>query len=210
MKKSNFRDWTLTKINKTFGLRETFQNDYLTNWLSFAYELNDFEKRYLKQLQATFNLGGDDWNEAELENKFISPLIVFAQIDNIQFSYFLERELTAQINDYELLGKVDGMIATGYREPEMPYFCMNEYKKESDPNGDPKGQALIAMLVAQHLHANTQPVFGLYVVGRQWRFMVLEGKQYIISKGFLMDDDEIFDIYRLLKGLKQLIFDLIQ
>ncbi len=84
------------------------------------------------------------------------------------------------------------MIATGYREPEMPYFCMNEYKKESDSNGGPKGQTLIAMLVAQHLHANTQPVFGLYVVGRQWRFMLLEKNQYIISKGFLIDDDEIY------------------
>ena len=41
------------------------------------------------------------------------------------------------------------MIATGFRSPKKPYFCLNEYKRGTDPDDDPKGQALIAMLVAQ-------------------------------------------------------------
>ena len=55
----------------------------------------------------------------------------------------MERDLAATIDNYELSGRVDGMIATGFRNPRMPYFCLNEYKKGTDPNGDPRGQALI-------------------------------------------------------------------
>jgi hypothetical protein len=32
--------------------------------------------------------------------------------------------------------------------------------------------------------------------------MALEGKKYAFSKSFTVDDDEIFDIYRILKSLK--------
>ena len=178
--------------------------------MALTYEINDFERQYLLQLQETLALGGDDWNEPELENKFISPLIVFARFDNVRYAYFLERDLALTIGDYELSGRVDGMIASGYREPEKPYFCMSEYKRESDPTGDPKGQALIAMLVARELNDNNEkPIYGLYIVGRQWRFMVLDKNEYAISKGFLADDTDIFDIYRILKGLGHLIDKLI-
>ena len=35
--------------------------------------------------------------------------------------------------------------------------------------------------------------------------MVLEGKEYAMSKFFTSDDEEIFDIFRILKGLKPII-----
>ena len=54
-----------------------------------------------------------------------------------------------------------------------------------------------------------KPIYGLYIVGRQWRFMVLDKNEYAISKGFLADDNDIFDIYRILKGFRHLIDKLI-
>ena len=200
--KSTFREWTLTKINKAFGFKEVFQSKLADEWLGYECELSDYEKQYLTQLQDNFLLGGDDWNEVELENKMISPLIVFSKIDNVEYAYFLERELSASIGDYDLSGLVDGMIASGYREPDKPYFCLNEYKRESDPNGDPKGQVLIAMLVAQKLNDNGKPLFGCFIIGRQWRFIVLEGNEYFISRGYSVDDEEIFKIFCILKSLK--------
>jgi hypothetical protein len=152
-----------------------------------------------------YALGGDDWNEVELENKFISPLIILSKIDNERFSYFLARELATTIGEYELLGKVDGMIASGFRSPKKPFFCLKEYKRQTDPDGDPRGQCLIAMLVAQHLNQNQQPIYGCYVIGKLWHFMVLEGKEYAISSGLLCTNDEIFAIFRIIKGLKYLI-----
>ena len=79
---------------------------------------------------------------------------------------------------------------------------MKEYKRQTDPNGDPRGQAVIAMIVGQHHNADNKPVYGCYIVGKSWHFMVLKGKEYAISNVFVGSDNEIFDIYRILKGLR--------
>ena len=201
MKKVNFREWTLDKIDDAFGTIQNVSNPTLDEWLSYEYLLSDYEHRFLTDLQEALLIGVDDWNEVELKNKFISPLIVLAKFDTRKMSYFMERELSATLGDYEISGKVDGMIATGFRSPKKPYFCMNEYKRESDPTGDPRGQALIAMLAAQNLNDSGDIVFGCYITGKSWRFMVLENKTYAISKSYSADDEEIADIFRIMKGL---------
>ena len=201
MKKVNFREWTLDKIDDAFGTIQNVSNPTLDEWLSYEYLLSDYENHFLTDLQEALLIGVDDWNEVELENKFISPLIVLAKFDTRQMSYFMERELSATLGDYEISGKVNGMIATGFRSPKKPYFCMNEYKRESDPTGDPRGQALIAMLAAQNLNDSGDIVFGCYITGKSWRFMVLENKTYAISKSYSADDEEIADIFRIMKGL---------
>jgi hypothetical protein len=208
MEKSNFKDWTLDKIDDTFGTTQVRRLPLLEELLAFEYQADDYETRYLSNLSENYlSLGGDDWNEVELENKLISPVIVFSGIETRQFVYFLERELSVTIGEYELSGRVDGMIATGYRNPKIPYFCLNEYKRQTDPNGNPQGQALIAMIAAQALNNNKnrnadRPIFGSYIIGRNWYFMVLVGKEYAISKDFSCVDDEMFDILRILKGLR--------
>lgn len=210
MQKSNFKDWTPDKIDDAFGTIEVRRLPILEELLAFEYEADDYEKRYLSNLSENYlSLGGDDWNEVELENKLISPVIVFSGIESRRFVYFLERELSAIIGEHELNGRVDGMIATGYRNPKVPYFCLNEYKRQTDPNGNPQGQALIAMLAAQTQNNNLKPIFGCYVIGRIWYFMALVGKEYAISKDFSCVDDEMFDIFRILKGLRVQIEKLI-
>lgn len=210
MVKSNFRDWNLEQIEEVFGLTQVQKLVALDNLLNFSYTENEFEKQFLLMLQENYlQFGGDNWNEIELENKIISPIIVLSQMDNKRFAYFLERELKTNIGEYELSGKVDGMIATGFRSPKKPYFCLNEYKRQTDPNGDPQGQALIAMLVAQQLNNNEKPIFGCYVIGRNWYFMALVKEEYAISKDFSCVDDELFDIFRVLKSLRFHILQLL-
>lgn len=200
--KSTFREWSLDKIDATFNLREVWELPILNTLLSYEYQRSEYETQYLTELARKYKLGGEDWNEAELESKIIGPLFVFADIDNRAFAYFVERELSATIGEYDLVGKVDGMVATGFRNPKKPFFCMNEYKRATDPDGDPKGQALIAMLVAQAINDNAKPILGCYIVGRQWCFMALEGKEYAFSTAFTCDNEDIFDIYRILRGLR--------
>ena len=203
MEKSNFRDWNIDKIDDVFGTKEVRRLPILEELLAFEYQADDYETRYLSRLSENYlTLGGNSWNEVELENKLISPVIIFSGIESERFAYFLEREMTAEIGEYELVGKVDGMIATGLRSPKIPYFCLYEYKRQTDPNGDPLGQALIAMLVAQKLNNNQKPIFGGYIIGRNWYFMALVDNEYAISKDFSCVDDEMFDIFRILKSLR--------
>ena len=51
------------------------------------------------------------------------------------------------------------------------------------------------------LNDNKSPIFGCFVIGRNWYFLVLQGKKYAISKDYSCVDDEVFDIYRILKSL---------
>ena len=200
--RSTFKEWNLDKIEEAFGLKQVWQSEILDELINHPYQLDEMERTFVTKLQRHFSFGGDDWNEVELENKFISPMIVLSEIADEKCSYFLERELSTTIDEYDLSGKVDGMIATGFRSPKKPYFCLNEYKRGTDPDGDPKGQALIAMLVAQRLNDNQALMFGCFVIGRIWQFMILEGNQYTISRDFSCADNEVFDIFRILKGLR--------
>jgi hypothetical protein len=128
-----------------------------------------------------------------------------AKIDDDNVGYFLERNLSGVVGDYELSGIVDGMIASGFRNPQIPYFCLHEYKRSVENQGTPDAQALAAMLVAQELNNHDKPIYGLYVVGLIWNFIVLKDNEYCISKDYTSDDKNVFLIFKMLKALKQII-----
>ncbi len=205
MHKSNFSDWTLDLIDEAFGTTQLETSITLNKWLSCKYEATEHERISLLHLQSKLLIGGDNWNEVELENKFISPVFMIADFDSRKFAYFLERDMKTTIGEHEISGRIDGMIATGFRNPKKPFFCLNEYKKQRDPDGEPQGQCLIAMLAAQTKNANNKPVYGCFIIGKFWRFMILEDKNYAMSEFYLADGESIFDIFRILKGLKAII-----
>ena len=106
-------------------------------------------------------------------------------------------------------GNPDSVIASGRRSPKKPYFCFHEFKRQHETKGDPAGQCLAAMLVAQELNEHKHPIYGCYVQGLDWFFMILEGKEYCISNGYMATRDDIFDIFRILKALKQIVIRLV-
>lgn len=209
MQLSTFKDWTLTKLDITFGMSQIYDMDYdlLKKWQNLAktMPISDFEKELLHNLQEPLKWGGKGWNEYELENKFISPVIMAVRFDDQTIGYFLERPLKGVIGDYELSGIVDGMIATGVRDPRKPFFCMHEYKRSVDNDGQPDAQALAAMMVVQADENNTKPIYGLYIVGLIWNFMVLNGNEYCISQNYDASENGLLDIFRMLKALKHII-----
>jgi len=209
MKQANFKDWTLDSLDDTFGMKQIFPKNSLLiqRWQDKAQEeeVSDFEKQVLLNLQEPLQRGGKSWNEFELENKFISPVMMTAKLDDGEIGYFLERKLTGQVDDYELSGIVDGMIATGFRNPKIPLFCMHEYKKSIENAGMPDAQALAAMMVAREMNENKKPIYGMYIVGLNWNFMTLEGKEYCISRTYNAEIEEIFMIFKMLKALKCII-----
>ncbi|HEW98883.1 MAG: hypothetical protein DRR16_25015 [Candidatus Parabeggiatoa sp. nov. 3] len=210
MKTANFKEWSLTKLDKTFDLTQILSSEcgVLQSWQARAktIELTEFEQQILLDLQAPLIWAGKAWNETELENKFISPLIMAAKIDDRQMGYFLERALSGIVGDYTLSGLVDGMIAKGLREPEIPWFCMHEYKRSVDNEGNPDAQALAAMLVAREKNANQKPVYGLYIVGSIWNFMVLNlDNSYCVSENYDASNKGIFSLFGMIKAVKVII-----
>jgi hypothetical protein len=206
MKKVTFKEWDLDKLEAAFNLTQRWECSLLDQWENNNEQIDEIENSLLLKLKTTLRRGGRAWNEVELENKFISPLIVLANIDNEKVGYFLERPLSGIIGDYELSGIVDGMIATGVRNPHIPYFCFHEYKRSVENQGSPDGQVLAAMLVAREQNQNKFPIYGLFVVGLVWNFIVLNGNEYCISRTFIADNDDIFTIFKMMKALKQIIY----
>ena len=205
MKTATFKQWTLTELDKAFGLKQVWDSVLMQKWENDSEELTAFEQETLLKLQKSLKRGGRAWNEVELENKFISPVIMAADIDDEQIGYFLERSLSGIVGDYELSGTVDGMIATGFRDPDLPLFCLHEYKRSIENQGSPDAQVLAAMLVAREKNDNKLPIYGLFVIGLIWNFMILEGNDYCISREYKATDEELFEIFNRLKALKRII-----
>ncbi len=203
-----FKDCTLEQLDETFNLKPLNQHPVLEAWLQGQSNISEQERGYLFMLQEYLRDNVDNWNEYELVMHFIGPMFTLVGFSyQHQFNLFGERPFGGTVEGIELSGKPDGLVATGYRQPKKPYFCFQEYKKETDPNGDPSAQALAAMLVAQEINERQIPIYGCYVRGRYWRFMVLQGKEYAISDGYTATKDDIFDILRILKVLKQMIIE---
>ncbi len=205
-----FNDCTLEKLDSTFNLKPlpAKQMAVLQAWLNGQSEITAHEQNHLPLLQEYLHEHVDDWNEQELALHFIGPMFALVQFDyQRKIGLFAERPFGGLVEGIEMSGRPDEMIATGFREPKKPYFCFQEYKKERDPNGDPAGQTLAAMLVAQEVNEHRFPIYGCYVLGRYWRFIALQGKIYAISDEYSAIKPEIFDILRILKVLKQLIIE---
>lgn len=203
---------TLRNVDKTFRTRQVNTLPSLDAWLAMPADISDFERNILARYQQVLDFNVHDWNEQELSLNFIGPLFALVDFSTYEFNHFAQRDIEATVDDILLYGRVDGMIASGRREPELPYFAFQEYKRNLDPNGDPAGQCLAAMLVGQALVCiaepvePTKPVYGCYVVERDWYFMTLEGREYAITKGHnALDSEELPDIFRLLKALRQIV-----
>lgn len=209
-----FRNCTLTLLDKLFGLRQVFVSPILDQWLQRENILSDYEQMTLNELRSLLNLNAPGWNEQELALHFIGPLLSLVRFtEPYRFNLFAERKISAIIpgheREIELSGEPDGIIATGFREPEIPMFAFTEYKRQLDPEGDPAGQTLAAMLVAQRLNPKPHPIYGCYVIGRDWFFMVLHENHYAISTGHnALQAPELEGILQALKTLKLMILDL--
>ncbi len=207
--KKIFTGWSMNELEKAFGLKRTFKNKNLEKLLNNNVELNNFENQSVKYYKKLLSENVYHYNEAELITKFIGPMISLVNFDTPDFSYFAERDISAVIGNYEMSGRTDGMIATGQWEPEIPFFFISEYKREVEPRKNPMAQNLAEMIVAQKINNNKFPVYGAYVVGRNWFFMILEDKTYTVSDAYIATKNDIFDIFKILKNLKIAIIEIL-
>lgn len=208
----DFSTCTQDYLDKTFDLEPIFVLPALNEWLNAALPLNEPERYEANELRELLTLNAGHWNEQELSLHFIGPVFSMVMFTVVRkMNLFAQRYISAVVPDHtnnpiQLGGKPDGMLASGFRSPDTPFFCFQEYKREKDPDGDPAGQCLAAMLVGQTLNGRThEPIYGCYVVGQNWYFLILQGNQYSQSPAFSAATDEVYFIIGVLKQLKQLI-----
>jgi hypothetical protein len=204
-----FTECSLISLEKLFGLEALDECPALQAWLTEKADFSEWERKSLEFFRQLLRHNAHSWNEVELMQLFIGPIFALVNFSGKHCNYFAERELRGAVGDVVMYGNPDGMIASGSREPETPYFCLQEYKKHLDPKGDPAGQALATMLVAQELNEHRRPVYGCYVAGDIWRFMLLQERTYGLSDAYsATGGDGVFEIFRILKTLKGVVMQL--
>jgi len=217
-KDKSFKNWTIDELIFKLGIRQALQCPILEKWLSIQHELTEYETQTLNKLQQKASLNIHFWNEAELRAKLIDHVTELVDYENNQFliAAFSERSIETVYKKITLKGKVDWMVATGKSQPTQPFFFIHEYKKEKGTSDDPLAQLLVAMIAAQSLHQTPpspnlfnaepvhfykdMPIYGCYIIGRNWFFVTLDGTTYCVSKAH--DSTEMDKLKLIVDALK--------
>jgi hypothetical protein len=205
-----FEKWQIQEVEITFGLKKIKNNPILDNWLAADEPISPFEREWVEKMRLNIEEKGKFWNEDELKFQFISPyLSVFDFKKTDVYTSFSQRILSAKVKDVEgkeetIRGRVEWFVAKGKQIPLHPIFFIHEYKPalKSTPS-DPLGQLMIAMYASQVLNDDGNPLYGIYVLGEFWYFIVLSGKEYSESRAYDMTQpQQIEQVTKILKKAK--------
>lgn len=201
-----FRDFDTTTLHKKFQLTRIRNYPLLDDWLLTPFEVSKDVANQLEQLREKIDFYGAYYNEAELKWHFLNPLIELVDYNTEHYHIFNERTLAGEVAGVKMRGTVNLVVAAGKFTPEAPYFFLHEYKKEKGTFDDVLAQLLSAMLVAQKINDNSKPVYGCYLIGRLWHFVILKNRDYIVSTGYVASDPQhIRNIYTALVNMKTII-----
>ena len=210
-----FERWKYEEIELTFGTERVRNLPSLTEWMTADEPADDYETKTLKIYHDQLVRKVDAWNEAELKCFFI--LRIFTLVDFTKpkvYSSFSQRTVATKRNDIHgneifLRGRIEFFVAMGEQIPRQPFFFLHEYKplNKTTPS-DPLGQLLIAMLATQTINEIQRPLYGTYIRGSSWQFVVLEDNQYSVSDPYeAIKIEELFKIFSILKRCKSYIDD---
>ncbi|MGB0929325.1 MAG: hypothetical protein ACPGVB_01020 [Chitinophagales bacterium] len=188
-----FKNWTVDNVRFELGVIEKKKCELLDDWLDVNQNIEGWEAPIIDRLLKKATQLIDTWNEYELQTKFIAPITELVDFDSLEyyFSAFSERKLEATYIhknvQMPLKGKVDWMVATYLlnQTPPTPTLFDPFPKKDKD-----------------------MPLYGCYVVGRWWFFVVLHKKSYCVSSSYdSMNKKKLHEIIAILKKQKQLIIN---
>jgi hypothetical protein len=197
-----FESWETQDLETTFGLKQVWDNKLITDWLASTTTFVEFEKELVERVKDRILKNVDYWNEDELKLQSIASILELVNYTSGVFKSFSQRPLMATIKGIEIGGRVDFMLAKGSQRPAQPYFFIHEYKQERKRDNDPKGQLLSELLAAQQQNEGRFPLYGCYVVGRNWFFVVLQGSEYAVSDAYVASGKDIYQIIAILRQVK--------
>jgi hypothetical protein len=205
-----FKDWLYEDINDAFGYNRKFDHPLFDQFATMTISNTHPLRQAVEDLRRLAFEYIDSWNEDEYKFMFISPLIALVKFISPNYKVFTQRPMSLKYdNDTKITeGVVEFMLATGLQNPKRPHFFLHEYKPEKRRDNDPLGQLLIAMITSQTINQDEKPVYGIYVNGRNWFFVILENKTYYTSNPYVVSSDDIFDLYAILEFFKQKMEDL--
>ncbi len=205
IKNKEFKAWTFEEIGDVFGLTRLYEHKLWAEFDKLTIPNNHKYKEMIEELRRQLLESVESWNEDELKFMFISPFIKLVNFFSPKYKVFTQRKLSVSYENGTKItsGNVEFMIAKGIQTPKKPFFFLHEYKPEKRRDNDPLGQLLIGMVAAQVQNADGETLYGCYVSGRSWFFVVLEDKEYAVSNSYNAAGNEIYQIFTILLWFKQ-------
>ena len=194
----------------TYELKRNTKCEILDVLLHSKGKLEDKYVDYIEEHRVSLEKKGDYWNEEELKMNFLAHIfycVEFYEEDKIDIFY--ERTMSWEKNGVKEKVVCDCLIAKpfGVYEPQIPYFFLQEFKKQKQ-NEDAEGQMLLAMLIAQQMNNNRNPVYGSYLQGKNWVFTTIHDKNYCVSRQYDATlTNDLYQIIFILRKLKQVILE---
>ncbi len=182
----------------------------MQEWLDVQPPQFDSGEEYIfnkKFKNLAFNISG--WSEEDLKVKFVSDVLELGHLEEGDgLVTFFDKIIEATVDGIKLKVKADFMMAKGLLNLlQVPYFHFHEYKPEINPTGEPMAQLLQSFLIAQVKNKNAQlPLYGVSMVGKQWTFIIMEGKTYCVSDTFACTKkDDLLKIIAILRKFRWLL-----
>ncbi len=176
------------------------------DWFEYPYPITESEISFLDNLIERHILYLFSDQEEDLKMKFLSPILNQVNFMTENFHDWYEASFSGVVNDVEIKGFTDYMVATGIKTPEKPYFFIQEFKP-AQADKDVEDQLLAELLVAIEKN-QTKIMRGGYIIGRNWVFVILEKTgenrfEYFVSESFdSLKLSELKQIYLNLQAVK--------
>jgi hypothetical protein len=210
-KKNKEKQYSEAELIIAFGLHRFAGNassPFLLEWIAAETELSISENELFENIYADAFENITGWQEEDLKMKFISYVLLLGHLtNNKRYHTYFEKTISANVEGLFLKTKTDFMIAKGVLNiPQVPYFHFQEYKPQINPTGEPMAQLLEAFLIAQTQNANKKPLYGCEVIGKQWTFVVMESKNYYVSKAYdCTEREDLLKIIAMLRKFKEIL-----
>ena len=200
------RDRDLTAL---FDIERNVERERFASWFTSPVKVDAATEAFLAELIEENTLLIDSYGEEDLKIKFIGPLLKQVRFTSYEKRVrdFYEVSMTYATDRFILKGTVDFMVAEGLVDSKTPYFFIQEFKR-SEEYGNPRPQLLAELISALELNQWTE-IKGAYVIGGNWRFVILEKLaqdtyQYFLSQNFDATKlDDLTEVYKHLVCVKQ-------
>ncbi len=199
----SFSNISFSELNKIVSLEKSYNFDKFKEWFETDFELSETDLQFLEKLRKKQYPFLFSYSEEDLKVKFIAPIL--NQVDFIvnKINDFYHASLKAEINGIEFNGFADYVVAKGVKEPEKPYFFVQEFKPNLGAK-DVEDQLFAELLAGIAINESTL-MRGAYIIGQNWRFVIMEKDENnnytaFVSKQF--DSLELDDLKQIYKNLQ--------
>jgi hypothetical protein len=205
------KEWSEGELLTHFQLTRivTELTPVMAEWLDAPpIQLNPHEKYIFDNalLKAQKYLSG--WQEEDLKVKFIGKILELGGLDDSdQIMCYFDKTISAMVENTKLTVKSDFMLARGTLDYfQTPFFHFQEYKPYKNPSGDSMAQLLEAFLIAQVKNKNQLPLYGVDIMGANWRFVTMQGKEYCVTQIYSsINHDQLLMIIAILRNFKRIL-----